>query len=101
MTDPKEKEKTGRKTRTIGGEEVKPRVETTEETSPPQVQCRNKSYQIVLTITFIDLHFQVGEMQNLRQEDRMFQTGYVFLGMGSAKNVIFMGPRQDLPYRWP
>ena len=31
----------------------------------------------------------------------MFQVGYDFIGEGSAKNVIFMGPRQDPPYRWP
>ena len=31
----------------------------------------------------------------------MFQMGYDFFGEGSAKNVIFMGPRQDPPYRWP
>ena len=35
------------------------------------------------------------------QEDGMFRMGYDFLGEGSAKNVIFMGPRQDPPYRWP
>ena len=39
--------------------------------------------------------------QNLPHKDGMFKIGYDFVGKGSAENVIFMGPRQDLPYRWP
>ena len=53
MSSTKAKEKTGRRTRTVGGEGVKAPVETREKTSPPQVQCSNKSYQKVLTLTYI------------------------------------------------
>ena len=31
----------------------------------------------------------------------MFKKMYDFMGEGSAQNVLFMGPKQDLPYRWP
>ena len=53
ITTSKKKDNTGRWTRTVEGEGVKAPVETREKTSPPQVQCSNKSYQKVLTLTYI------------------------------------------------